>query len=276
MRVLASSWRYLLAAVVVAAWTLAMSVNAGSADSEESDVARERKAESERVERDRPPAEGEKAERETQVRKLKERAEQIQRELREVRPDQGERAEKLEREMREIRGRLQELGRPDRPEPERERLMHRIKELKDAMVRAREAGQRDEVGRLEREVQELMRILQGGPKRPDEPGREEARRLQHLRQAIGNLRAGGFHDLAERLQREIEPRTRDAGPESPRAPHPELRDRPWPEMPHGPPPPELERAVHELRAEVRQLQHQMEEMREHLKRVLQERHGEKK
>lgn len=279
MRGLTSWWRPALAALVLAAVTLAAGVHLGAADSEE-EAAGERKPESNTIERERAE-EAEAAERETLARKLKERFEQLQRQLRELRPEQRELAEEMEHEMREIRERVQELMEPRRFEPDRERnreeiperernrekerereeWMHRLRELKEAMVDARASGRREEAGRLEREFQEIMELLRErpGPARLRE--NEETQRLRHLRQAVENLRAGGFHDLAERVRHEAERRLREA-----RVLHLEL--------PQGAAMPKLQQAVRELREEVRRLHHEVEELREHIRRSNDERRDE--
>ncbi len=296
MRGLTSWWRPALAALVLAGATLAAGVHLGAADSEE-EAAGERKPESNTIERERAE-EAEAAEREMLARKLKERFEQLQHQLRELRPEQRDLAEKMEHEMREIRERVQELMEPRRPEPdrerdrerdreekrereedweedwegdrERERWMHRLRELKEAMVDARASGRREEAGRLEREFQEIMELLRerSGPARLLE--NEETQRLRHLRQAVENLRAGGFHDLAERVRHEAERRLREA-----RVLHLEHPDRPrHVELPHGAAMPKLQQAVRELREEVRRLHHEVEELREHIRRSNDERRDE--
>lgn len=267
MGVLAESWRHsLAAAMLVALWAPAV------ANAPADEPAKPAAVKEGPQEKERPAAREERREmgpedREALVRKLMERVEQIKRELRELRPEQKELAEKLHRELREIGGRLRELGGPRAGAvPERERVMRRLEELKEAMGRAREAGRRDEVERLEREAHELMQAVRGGregPGREGPPREEVERRLRHLKEAVENLREGGFPELAERLQREAEGMMRRAEgrPETP-PPRREGREGP---------PPELERVVRELRGDVERLRQQMEEMREHLKRLMEQR-----
>ncbi len=301
MRVLTSWWRHGLAAVVATGWMLAAGAGPGLADSEKevvakepkpgaqetvvgkeqkpeaerADAAKERKPEAVKLERERA-AEGEKAEREAHARKLKERIEQLQRERRALGPEEAERAEKLEREMRAMRERLQAIVARHHLEPGRERLTHRLKEVREALHRARQAGRHDEVDRLEREFEKIIQVLRPKPAPSIPPEREEARRLRHLKQAVEHLRAGGFDELAQRLEHEAQRRLREVRPDAPavRPPHPEHRPRPRPEL-HRPAPPEWEATVRRLRDEIHRLHRQMEEMRAQRAQLLEERQGNK-
>jgi hypothetical protein len=138
-----------------------------------------------------------------------------------------------------------------------------LEELKAAMAKAREAGQREVVERLEREVHEVLQRLgerPGDRPRPEVEAAEAQRRLAHVRAAIENLRAAGMHDPAEALARQADAWMRERG--LPPGRPPEGRERP--DMP--PPVAHLEHAVQEMREQMQQMREQMEDMR----RMLQE------
>jgi chromosome segregation ATPase len=164
---------------------------------------------------------------------------------------------RIEAQLRETQPRHE--GEGDRP-----LLIRHLEELKAAMAKAREAGQREVVEQLEREVHEVLQRLgerPGDRPRPEAEAAEAQRRLAHVRAAIGNLHAAGMHDQAEALARQTEAWTRERGmpPGRPPEGRPGAERRERPDMP--PPAPHLERAVMEMREQVRALQEQMEDLR---------------
>jgi hypothetical protein len=268
MGVLAKSWRHsLAAAMLVACW--APAATPAPAAEPEKPAVKEREAAKEcppaAREGERERGDRERGEREAKIRGLQERAEQFQRELRGLKPEQREQGERIEQQLREIREKMHDLLAAGREMPDRERVMRRLEELKQALGRAREAGRRDEVERLERQMHEVTQALRG-PERPgprEMPPQDVERRLRALRAAVENLREGGFNDLADRLQREAEGMARRPGeqrrPEGP------------PEAVRG----EMERVVRELRGDMQRMQRQLEEMREQMKHLAEPRRGEK-
>jgi chromosome segregation ATPase len=239
------------------------------------------------------------AERATQVLKslrerhkaLSEQAAALQRELEGLRrDDQAEQARKLRDKLAqvraaadllqaEVRRREQQVSGPregaDRPRPDREQLVRRLEELKAVVGRLAEAGKRDEAEANEREVREIIRLLEVRPDLPPPPAgvpEELQRRIGHLKVAIENLRAAGLNEQAQQLvqqvDRLIEEHRRLTGraPEPPRPPEP--RERPVP--------PELvERleqqgpAIRELNAAMNELRQQMAELRQMIQQLRQ-------
>jgi len=216
-------------------------------------------------------------------RELEQEASHIRERLRSLRPEQEAEGRELRARLEKIEAHLRELPAPPRrPEAERERIRQKVEELKGALHRAREASNREEMERIEREMRELLRAAGRIPDRPPagppEAREDMERRAHHVRMAIENLRAAGLHDMAERLAREMGRLARERpdrpGREGP--PRPERRpDAPPSEPREGPPPERLQHAIEELHGQVNELRRQMEEIREALKRFARERRGEK-
>jgi len=182
-------------------------------------------------------------------------------------------AERVGGEMRELQ---QRLGRPregaDQPRPDREQLVKRLAELKALVGRLAAAGKRDEAAAKEREVHEIIRLLERRPDAPP-PGvpEELQRRIGHLKVAIDNLRAAGLNEQAQQLVQQVDRLIEEhrgltgRPPEPPRPPEP--RERPVP--------PELgERleqqgqAIRELNAAMNELRQQMAQLREMVQRLV--------
>ena len=167
-----------------------------------------------------------------------------------------ERAEDIRRELEEIRERVGEIERehPDLPPEVVQRLMHhRLDQLRHAMERLREAGKPETAERMEQEARELAEEIEREPQerpgRPHPEGDEDARHA-HVRAALENLRAAGLHDLAEKLAREIERMHGGHPPEPP--PHPG----------------DVGPVVEELRGQMHEMRREMDELRGLLKEVL--------
>jgi beta-lactamase regulating signal transducer with metallopeptidase domain len=272
MNVLLSSWRRSLAAMAVAAVLGPVSGDATAAEppAEKPKPAAQVKEEPRGEKREGDRREGregqpERAKIARHIQELQEAREKILQILRGLGPDRQDSgdARELKEKLQKIEGQLREL-RADAPRerPNRERIEHRLAELKEAIHKAAEAGRKDEAERLEREARELARILEQGQPRPDRPRREGPqspedveRRMQHIRAAVENLRAAGLNEQAERLMENAEQMMRRAG--EGREPRPE---GPRPDRP-GP-------GVDQLREEVQQLRNEMREMREQIKRLL--------
>jgi len=196
-------------------------------------------------------------ERMEQRRQLEEKAAGLRRRLESLRPDQDSEARELRAGLARIEAELREGPPPPREVGERAERMRHLEELKAAMNRAREAGNREEVERLERESREVLRHLGDRPgerPRPEGEAGEIQRRMQHLRVAIENLRAAGLNAQADAMAGEAERWMRERGMP------PEARERPA--MP--PVPAQMERAMHEMREQMQELRRQMEEMRRQL------------
>jgi hypothetical protein len=194
-------------------------------------------------------------ERMEQRRQLEEKAAGLRRKLESLRPDQDTEARELRAVLARTEAELRE-GPPPREVGDRAVRMRHLEELKAAMNRAREAGNREEVERLEREAREVLHQLgdRPGERRPEGEAGEVQRRMHHLRVAIENLRAAGLNAQAEALAGEAERWMRERGFP------PEARERP--DMPpvHA----QMERAVHEMREQMQEMRRQMEEVQRQL------------
>jgi beta-lactamase regulating signal transducer with metallopeptidase domain len=256
MKVFVNCWRQSLAAVTLAA-VLSPAVPddsqalAAEAERDAPRISAEAEREREREpERERKPELDRERERELKdaPREHAERKPEASPE-RQHRAESAEAREVQEREWAKRRDQLREKG---------NEIRHRLR----ALPPDREAERRELIQALERLEVQLRQLEAQAPGRQREreqperdpvPVRREAeveRRQHHLRVAIDNLRAAGWHDLAEALARDAKelPRGDRPGPERER--HPEAH---------------MERAIHELRAQVQELRHQLEEIRRHLK-----------
>jgi gas vesicle protein len=213
--------------------------------------------------------------------RMMQRLEEIKRKVHELQEaGKQDEAERVKREGEEIMRALQGRGREGGPPggPDRERMVQRIEELKRKIRELQEAGKEDEVEKLKREGQELMRAMQGrgpegGPRegRPHEGQHHEgpgdvAARVHRLQAAAENLRAAGFGREADHVMQLVEQLTSGRAPREgePRGEGPRREGM-------GP-------GVQELRGEVQQMRREMQELREHLKQLLERNqpHGERK
>ena len=221
-----------------------------------------------------------------QIQELKQRFEKLKDGPDADRREVGEKLEKLMHQLREM-GPMPEGRRPEGG-PDRGPLFQRLEQVKREMNGARERNDKDAMERLQKEGQEIMKMIrqaggegrqpEGDARRPDAPrgdGPGEAiRRLQHLRAAADNLRAAGVGDaadrigeMAERVAREL----RERGVPVPDGRGPEGRgDR------EGPQPDRMGPGVQDLRNEVQQMRREMQELREMLKRTMERERGERK
>jgi chromosome segregation ATPase len=159
---------------------------------------------------------------------------------------------------------------------ERQARANELREKAEAIARkGREAAEK--MRRRAEDLREKARALarDGNPKEAQEDLRREAEKMQEEAEAI----ARDHREKAEEMRREAEKMARDfrgkdggfrfglreGGPSKPPSPpRPDYAQRPAPHGPDGPPPDDLRREVERLRSEVR-------ELRDLLKRSLEER-----
>ena len=269
MNVLASSWRCLLAASV-----LAVLLAPAPLIAQDRDRPQETPKPAAKEGAERPGPEAKLREMLQHRRELEQKAAQIKEKLKSLRPDQDADAKELRAKLEAI---VRELTEMPVPPSEPMRIHRRLAELKEQVRRAKEAGKHEEAERIEREARELMERLarpRGG--RPPQAGEELERRMQHLRAAIDNLHAAGLHEEAEALARRVERLGDQWRERAERRPEgPSRWDAPF-DRREGPPPAEqLQRSVAELRGQVAELRRQVEEIREALGRIAREKRGEK-
>jgi hypothetical protein len=158
-----------------------------------------------------------------QVQDLQARASRIERQLRELPPRHYETGRALRAELRQVVGQFVTLTQ-QLPDPaNREKLIHRLTELRDDIRKLRESGRDREADQLQRDAIEIMEALVGlhdrGPtaaKNGDGPDQ----RLSHLRNAIAELDAAGLYEQSQRLREELrrlqrETRAAEAGSRNP-------------------------------------------------------------
>jgi hypothetical protein len=203
---------------------------------------------------------------------LRQRAAESQEQIRDLKAaGRHEEAMRLQRTVEERRQRAAELRetqvrqRPDdpRPEPRRERVQ-RLERLMVELEQHQRAGRQDEAAELKREIMRFRQEMATRPQPLPEPrigelrrlppealharppyreqDREEfERRMHHVKVAIENLHAAGLHDMAGRLERELDQgRRRIAEAHPPASP------------------------MEQLSRELRELRGQLEEMRGNL------------
>ncbi len=180
------------------------------------------------------------------------------RELRHALLETRARMKEIERELAEVMGDRRERGMAEREremaERERDELARRVDELMEAHERAAREGRHEEAERLLREAKQIRRNLARHGDRPEGPPPEEReemeRRMHHVRVAVENLHAAGFHEQADQLAQQMK-RLLHGRPE----PGPPPRDprREGPAHPEG-----LERVLHELHGAIGQLNERME------------------
>ncbi|MHB8902760.1 MAG: M56 family metallopeptidase [Thermoguttaceae bacterium] len=182
------------------------------------------------------------------------------------RAGKNDEAEKIQQELRGLHARLAAPGDPGRPGPREPREgMERAAAMEREIGRLREAGHPDAAERLERELQQMHRPMEG-PRDGDRPGPppELKAKIDHLRMAMENLHAAGLHDQAEQIAQQLERLMREIAPDH--RPGPDSRPGPdgrpgEPRRPDGPPPggPEF---VGQLRGEIEQLRRENQELRQ--------------
>lgn len=259
------SLRHLLAAIALAALLAPVPLIA-----KEGERAKKPEEPAAKQESERPNPEAKMREAFRHRRELEEKAAQLKQKLESLRPDQEADAKELRAKLKAIEEQLRAMPVPPGARVP-EQIQRRAGELKEAHRRAKEAGNREEAERIERELRELMQSVGRRPGGPPQDREEAERRLQHLRAAIENLHAAGLHEQAEALARETE-RFRNPGRERGER-RPERPSRFGPA--EGASAEQLQRAVEELRGQVRQLHRQMEEIREAFQRITREKRSEK-
>lgn len=149
-----------------------------------------------------------------QLREHMHKLEQKAKELKEA--GQEDQAHAVLREMQQLREKAAHMtkkrdGEQPGGDEHRAALMQKMEHTRAALKAAREAGQDERVAELQRNLHQLEEAA-GQLKRTDrergpQPHPEQAsaeQRMKHLREAIGNLRAAGLHDAAERLAQDAE------------------------------------------------------------------------
>ena len=149
---------------------------------------------------------------------LRQHAENIERELHALKkehPDAREKHEQLERELRQAHAKLKQMERAHRGNAgeEREKLEAQRRELHEkaeqlerelAELEGRDGHKADfarqELQQAMHDVRAQMEEMERGHRGHREGPQGGGDRIHHLRVAIDNLRAGGFHDAAEELQ----------------------------------------------------------------------------
>jgi hypothetical protein len=147
----------------------------------------------------------------------------------------------------------------------RRRMQARLQELRQAAEAASAEGRQDEAERIRREAEMLAQAVERGGPPPEARAREVDGRLEYLRTAIANLRAGGFNELADRLEGEARQlaaraeREREEAEASANAARREVRRR-------G----QSEESLNEMQAEIESLRREMEQLRELLRTLTNE------
>jgi hypothetical protein len=183
-----------------------------------------------------------------------------------------EEAEKLRNAARELASRAQAENAKregqERERPNREQLQAMLEQSRRELDEAARAGKEDRMVELKQRIARLTSALGGGDlnkgeraeKRGQPEGPEAAdakRRLQHLGEAIEQLRLAGMDEPADRLAGQAREMKRQLA--SARDPQ------------RGERPPEIERQVAELREGMMNLQRQMQEMQKRLEELSRER-----
>ena len=219
-----------------------------------------------------------------QLQAMKQKVEQLEKE------GKHEEAEKVKREAHELMGRMNPHGREGGPAgPESEKLRERLQAMKQKIEQLEKEGKHEEAAAVKREAQAMMgRMSRGGEGAPaggsrQGPGDMSAR-IQHMRMAAENLKAAGLEPEAQHVMQMIEHIQRGGGEGRPHAegrareegrPHPEGQTRgegrsrgegqPMPgRSPRGEGGSPHE--VQELQNQIQKMHHEMEELREQLKR----------
>jgi hypothetical protein len=200
---------------------------------------------------------------------LRERARQIEVELREVGDRYPEKAQKLQVELRAIRGQVEQVER-EPGSPRRQAVASRLQQpvvrvdSDEARVRTqRRLELQEQIRRLERQLEEL------GPEHPEEAGELQVQ-LERTHEQMRMIERQGdrFERPMPRVEGAIQPGA-EVRRERPVAEaerggvdydRPQVRER------NG-----LEREVSELRGQVDRLSEEMRELRDLMKRLLEER-----
>ena len=197
---------------------------------------------------------------------LREEARNLERKSQELKAEgKHEEAKEVWREVQEIRAKADQMEQQPRQadaanrmrsqelEQKRNELLAELKELRQTGDEDRAVEVKKQVQRIEAELSRSGGRPKGKPNPVPPPERAEAeRRVRHLREAVGNLRAAGMNDAAEAIAQQAE--------------HMEQRLQSGPGMdPLGPmvPRAELERMraeMEELRQTVRRLQERVEDL----------------
>ncbi len=224
---------------------------------------------------------------------LRQHAENIERELHALKkehPDAREKHEQLERELQQAHTKLKQMERAHRGNAgeEREKLeAHRrelhekaeqlereFTELKDRDGREADVARR-ELQQAMHDVRTQIEEIEHAHRGHREGPHGDRERIHHLQAAIANLRAGGFHDSAEELQKRLEELARHAHREHAGQEHHDEAAGEHHEHhehtehhEHGEHEHSVEQQVGELRGQVNDLKRELGEMRRLLERAV--------
>jgi len=141
---------------------------------------------------------------------LEEKAHALVERLAAIGEKEPELAEALDRQIDKVRERLEQIEEKVRG-VELEELQAHIDTMRRDLRQLMAAGEKGEARRVEREIDRAERERErmrrpGPPPKPGDRGPDEAERegrLDHVREAIENLRAAGLDDQANRLERDF-------------------------------------------------------------------------
>ncbi len=203
-------------------------------------------------------------------RMLEEQGERFRREIDEMRdgPD-SERTQDVRRKLEEVKREAEEVARKSM-----EIIEHQKREIQEQIERLRQSGQHDAAERIMQQATRWMeetKRMAGGREEPGEKGTPDdlERRIQHVKVAIENLHAAGFHEPAERLRSDVDRMIREHRERAERG-----HDRPHGDGPqqgpprHDGPQPDLNAVLEQMRNEQQQMRSEMQELRELLKNLI--------
>ncbi|MHB0959906.1 MAG: M56 family metallopeptidase [Pirellulaceae bacterium] len=216
---------------------------------------------------------------------LEEQGHAIRRELGEMLDDpDSERAQDMRARLEKVKREAEEAKRAVA-----EMAKAQMREVEEQARRLRDSGQHEAaqkiLGQWMEEFKQLSKWAYPESKQDPKPLEQ---RIEHLKVAIDNLRAAGFHEPAEQFQKDLERMIRehreayhqpgrDGPPQAPPhvvpgPPHtlPNTVAGPPQAPPHMVPPPQgdLKAVIEQMRAEQRQLRDEMHELREMFKKQI--------
>jgi hypothetical protein len=162
-------------------------------------------------------------------------------------------------EVREQIARVERAIERGGPRPGRQETRERQENLRREIEELHRLGRPDEAARLERRLAESEPSPADAERLGRSPGfaGDPAARWRHLREAIGHLHAAGWHEQAERLEREAERRRTELEPR-PVAPRRALS----PAEPIAQAPADLKADLAELRRSIAELRQALRDTRE--------------
>lgn len=139
----------------------------------------------------------------------------------------------------------------------REQVTQTIKAMLREADALQESGRPDEADRIRQRAAEMKQDMGVGPREQPAHLQEGFERLEHVRQAVGHLKAAGLHDLAQAAARQAEEMERDLHAAMEAKEH-EHREQP-PELV------EIREVLAALRKEIDGLREEVKELREQSK-----------